>query len=206
MISALLDLYENLSHTDSLKWAIDLQAVMDSEFYDPEHGGYFVVTKDDPSLILRMKEDYDGAEPSPTSYALQNLLRLYYITQNEDYKKRAEKMISLHRKEALSTPIMFPHFISALDLFFEEPTEITLFSPSPNEDFILDNVTTINSDFLPNKIITYADNGESQNFLASLSVTHNPTTTKSYIQICQNKTCQIANTTDEVVSILGYKK
>eukprot|EP00882_Tetradesmus_deserticola_P030665 GHRQ01034547.1.p1 GENE.GHRQ01034547.1~~GHRQ01034547.1.p1 ORF type:complete len:110 (-),score=26.35 GHRQ01034547.1:106-435(-) len=39
-------------------------------------GGYFQSSGADPSIKLRLKEDYDGAEPAPSSIAAGNLLRL----------------------------------------------------------------------------------------------------------------------------------
>jgi uncharacterized protein YyaL (SSP411 family) len=39
-------------------------------------GGYFQGSGADPSIKLRLKEDYDGAEPAPSSIAAGNLLRL----------------------------------------------------------------------------------------------------------------------------------
>jgi uncharacterized protein YyaL (SSP411 family) len=39
-------------------------------------GGYFQGSGTDPSIKLRLKEDYDGAEPAPSSIAAGNLLRL----------------------------------------------------------------------------------------------------------------------------------
>ena len=43
----------------------------------------------DPSVLLRMKEDYDGAEPSPTSVSAMNLLTLAHLTGERAYADRA---------------------------------------------------------------------------------------------------------------------
>ena len=45
-----------------------------------QSGGWFSTTGDDPSVLVRMKEDYDGAEPSPTSVSAMNLLTLAHLT------------------------------------------------------------------------------------------------------------------------------
>lgn len=39
-------------------------------------GGYFQTSGGDASVLLRLKEDYDGAEPAASSVAATNLLRL----------------------------------------------------------------------------------------------------------------------------------
>lgn len=39
-------------------------------------GGYFQTSGTDASVLLRLKEDYDGAEPAASSVAALNLMRL----------------------------------------------------------------------------------------------------------------------------------
>jgi len=41
-----------------------------AKFYDAENGGFWQAVPDSPDLILRVKEDYDGAEPSGNSVAI----------------------------------------------------------------------------------------------------------------------------------------
>lgn len=64
LIQALLDLYEVTFDERWIKWAYDLQEKQNELFYDTENGGYFNVTKHDKSILIRMKEEQDGAEPS----------------------------------------------------------------------------------------------------------------------------------------------
>ena len=42
-------------------------------------GGWFSTTGGDPSVLLRLKEDYDGAEPSASSVSVLNLLTLAHL-------------------------------------------------------------------------------------------------------------------------------
>ena len=79
LIQGLLDLYEAGFEIRWLQWAVKLQARMDTLFWDPEQGGYFNSRADDPSVIVRLKEDYDGAEPAPNSVAAMNLIRLDWM-------------------------------------------------------------------------------------------------------------------------------
>jgi uncharacterized protein YyaL (SSP411 family) len=44
-------------------------------FWDNNNGGFFAVEGGDQTLLLRMKEDYDGAEPCNNSVSALNLLR-----------------------------------------------------------------------------------------------------------------------------------
>jgi uncharacterized protein YyaL (SSP411 family) len=58
-----------------LTWAMDLQRRQDELFWDEQGGGgWFSTTGQDPTVLLRMKETYDGAEPTATSIGAANLL------------------------------------------------------------------------------------------------------------------------------------
>jgi uncharacterized protein YyaL (SSP411 family) len=91
LIQGLLDLYEAGFDVRWLQWAERLQAKMDALFWDAEHGGYFNTRTGDPAVILRLKDDYDGAEPAANSIAALNLHRLDWMIGGVDggYRERA---------------------------------------------------------------------------------------------------------------------
>ncbi|GAX77564.1 hypothetical protein CEUSTIGMA_g5008.t1 [Chlamydomonas eustigma] len=76
MICGLLDLYECGGGLEWLLMALRLQSTMDALFWDKHKGGYFSTSGADPSIKMRMKDDYDGAEPTASSVAARNLYRL----------------------------------------------------------------------------------------------------------------------------------
>ena len=80
LIFGLLELFQAGGDPHWLEWARTLQRRQDEQFWDAENGGWFNTTGADPSVILRMKEDYDGAEPSPSSISVLNLLMLAHLT------------------------------------------------------------------------------------------------------------------------------
>ena len=47
-----------------------------SKQYRPRAGGYYATAGRDASILLRLKEDQDNAEPAASSVALANLARL----------------------------------------------------------------------------------------------------------------------------------
>ena len=59
VIRGLLDLYEASFNPHWLEFAEELQDIQDNLFWDYENGGYFCTTRDDPTVILRLK---DGME------------------------------------------------------------------------------------------------------------------------------------------------
>jgi uncharacterized protein YyaL (SSP411 family) len=65
-------------------------------FLDKQGGGYFNTPGEDPSVLLRVKEDYDGAEPSGNSVAAINLIRLssiFDVSKSTGYKSSVEHLL-----------------------------------------------------------------------------------------------------------------
>ena len=61
------------------KTLAELQRVQDAHFLDAQEGRWFSTAGDDPALLMRLKEDYDGAEPAATSVSALNLLTLSHL-------------------------------------------------------------------------------------------------------------------------------
>ena len=78
---ALLDLYETAIRAARSGTGHAADREDNAElFEDTSSGGFFSTAAGDPDLVMRMKDDYDGAEPSGNSIAVMNLLRLAQIT------------------------------------------------------------------------------------------------------------------------------
>ena len=83
-VQGLIDLYEATFDFRYLEQAISLSDEQRARFEDREGGGFFASAQEDAARLNRIKDDYDGAEPSGNSVALLNLLRLHRITGRED--------------------------------------------------------------------------------------------------------------------------
>ena len=79
LIFGLLELFQADGDPAWLEWAIALQHRQDELFWDPVEGGWFSTTGRDESVLLRLKEDYDGAEPAASSVGVFNLLTLSHL-------------------------------------------------------------------------------------------------------------------------------
>jgi uncharacterized protein YyaL (SSP411 family) len=79
LVFGLLELFQADADPAWLEWAIALQRRQDELFWDPIEGGWFSTTGRDESVLLRLKEDYDGAEPSASSVGILNLLTLSHL-------------------------------------------------------------------------------------------------------------------------------
>jgi uncharacterized protein YyaL (SSP411 family) len=73
LIFGLLELFQADSDPAWLRWARVLQERQDALFWDPAEGAWFSTTGTDPTVLLRLKEDYDGAEPAASSVSVLNL-------------------------------------------------------------------------------------------------------------------------------------
>jgi hypothetical protein len=95
MIHGLLELFQADPQPMWLEWAIALQRRQDELFWDEEAGGWFSTTGQDPSVLLRMKEDYDGAEPTASSVSVLNLLALSHLVADAQWDDRIARTFRL---------------------------------------------------------------------------------------------------------------
>ena len=51
---------------------------------------------------MRVKDDYDGAEPSGNSVALMNLLRLTRMTNRDEFRQSAARALAAFEKRAFA--------------------------------------------------------------------------------------------------------
>jgi len=200
-IQGLLDLYEASFDVKWLTLAIDLQQKQDVLFWDNIGGGYFSTAGQDPNLLFRMKDDHDGAEPSPNSVAALNLLRLSQMTDNTAFREQAETLFSVFGKQLQRAPLSMPQMLAALEFYLARPKQILIAgqADSPDTRALLREV---HAHFLPNKILLLADGGEGQGILA----THmefirgiEPIDGKATAYVCENFICRLP--TSEVATL-----
>jgi hypothetical protein len=192
LIHALLDLYQAGLDVKWLQWAVALQAEMDSLFLDKDKGGYYSVHTDMAHSVLRIKEDYDGAEPSPNSLAALNLARLAAMLDNKDHVAQAHKIITLFGTTLQSSPSAVPMLVSAADFLERGKQQIVLVGDKTAPEFQA-LLKVVQSLLLPNAVLLHADGGEGQAWLAR----HNEALAemktvagKPAAYVCQNYACQ----------------
>ncbi len=125
-IQDLLDLYEAGFDERWLTLADLFARRMRELFEDTTDGGFFSTTDADPSLVLRMKEDYDGAEPSGNSIAALGLLRLAHITGSEEYRLAVEHTLRAFGSRLRQSPSGVPQMMVGLLAYLSPPKQIVL--------------------------------------------------------------------------------
>lgn len=136
LIEGLIDLYEATFETRWLRWALRLQATMGELFWDDVLGGYFSSAAGETSLLLRMKEEYDGAEPAPSSVATMNLLRLAPVSGDEaGFAVRARRTAVAFQNRWSREPQALPRMLCALALVVETPGQVVLTGDPESANF-----------------------------------------------------------------------
>jgi hypothetical protein len=127
--NALVDLYETTFELRYLEAAGKMADVMRGKFEDREGGGFYSTAEGDESLILRMKEDYDGAEPSGNSLAITVLLRLASMMANEGFRQSAMRALGAFASRLNSQPVVAPMMVAAHMMSRMKPRQIVFVGP-----------------------------------------------------------------------------
>jgi uncharacterized protein YyaL (SSP411 family) len=192
LIQGLLDLYEASFDTAWLRWAAELQETQDRLFFDEASGGYFSVAGTDPSILLRLKEDNDSAEPAASSVAALNLLRLAQIRNDAGLYARAEKTIDAFAPQIGHFPSAMPQMLVALDLTLSTPRQIVIAGKRDSAD-TLSLIAEVHRHFVPNKVLLFADGGKGHGYLEEkLEAVRGmkPIDGKAAAYICEDFTCK----------------
>jgi len=192
-IQGLLDLYEASFQIEWLQKAVRLTEDQIGSFYDHDHGGFFDTPGTDPTILIRMKEAYDNAEPSGNAIAILNLLRLSQIIGNVQYHEMALHSIACFSELIEKIPQTLPQLLVAVDVSFTKPVQI-VFAGNRKHPLIREMVDEIHSRFLPNKILFFADGAEGQAYLNGFVPFFGNLTTvggKQMVYICKNYTCEL---------------
>jgi uncharacterized protein YyaL (SSP411 family) len=152
LLAGTLDLYETTLEPAHLDFALALAAAMLARFYDPKDGGFFESAAGASDLILRAKEDYDGAEPSGNSVAALALLRLAAITGRAEFRDAAEKTLRLLSRRLREFPQAVPHLLLALDFYLTEPRRAVV-AGDPGHPQTVALLRAIHSVYQPGKVV-----------------------------------------------------
>jgi uncharacterized protein YyaL (SSP411 family) len=197
LIQGLLDLYEAGFEIRWLQWAERLQAAMDGLFGDPERGGYFNSRADDPNVIVRLKEDHDGAEPSANSVAALNLLRLDWMLGLAGARERAVKTIEALRPQWTAMPQGLPQLLCAIELVVDAPRTVVLAGDPSSADF--QSLAAVLAEPLgPRRALLCADGAAGHQWLAAKRpylAEMKPLGGRVTAYVCENFTCQAPVTT-----------
>jgi uncharacterized protein YyaL (SSP411 family) len=126
VLTGTVELYEATLDPDVLGFSVELADGLMARFHDPVAGGFWQSASETPHLLVRWKEDYDGAEPSGNSVTCLALLRLAAICGRTEWREAAEKTLRLFAQKLHQHPQGVPHLLSALDFSLQEPKRVVI--------------------------------------------------------------------------------
>ena len=171
-VTALIELYGSTLCKNYLEKAEKFCKNAVNMFMDSKNGGFYLSDSNSTELFINPKETHDGAIPSGNSVMAYNLVRLYQITEKEEYKKLLEKQMAFMSAKTADYPAGNSMFLIA-KLLYENPIpHITIAIKEPSEL----NQISERLPFLANTVITES---------ADYPLLNGKTT----FYICKNRNC-----------------
>jgi len=125
-IFGLIELVQSDPDARWIRLATALQQRQDELFWDEENGGWFSTTGNDPTVLLRMKEEYDGAEPAASSVSVLNLLALSHLVEDRRWSEKIERTFALLAPRLEQAGRAVPMMAAALSTYVAGPQQITI--------------------------------------------------------------------------------
>jgi len=194
----LLDLYEAQFDRRHLDLALRVTQKQRELFEDPR-GAFFSSAEGDSGVLLRVKEDYDGAEPSGNSVALGNLLRLAQITNREDLRASAERLLAAFAPRLTAMPAALPQMLAACEFRLGQPRQIILVGDRDAEDTQA-LLRALDSRFVPHRVVLLVDSAESRAALAAAIpaiAAMERVEGRATAYVCRDTTCELPVNTPE---------
>ena len=134
LIWGLLELFQTTSDVTWLDWAMALQMRQDELFWDDETAGWFSTTDEDPTVLLRIQEGYDGAEPSASSVSVGNLLTLAHLTGDASTETKLERTLGRYGRRMGQAARGLPMMLASLVGFHAAPAQVVILGESGADD------------------------------------------------------------------------
>ena len=207
LIQGLLDLYEASFRVSDLTWAIRLQETQDRLFWGDKGGGYFQTPPNDSSILVRMRDAYDGAEPSANSVAAMNLLRLAEMANRPAWHEKADQVFQAFSRQIEHAPETLPQMMAAVDFALSKPRQVVIAGVRTRQDTQA-LLRVVTQRYLPNKVLFVVDGADGKqlaNWLPFIQNMH-PIDGKATAYVCENFTCKLPTSDPEQVARLLDEK
>jgi uncharacterized protein YyaL (SSP411 family) len=208
LINGLLDLYETDFDLGWLRWARQLQDTFDLHFWDQDRGGYYSTSDRDPAILLRMKEDYDGAEPTPNSVAVMNLWRFAQLFRNDVFLDHARHTVRALASRLEAQPFAMPLLLVGAALLETPPIHLILHASNPTDPRLAALLVEARRRYLPNMVVIQITDAGSRKYFAPRHVVIEGLPAKAVeptAYLCENFTCQLPVTTPEALRAIISK-
>jgi uncharacterized protein len=195
-----IDLYEATFEPRWLERAVAVTDAQIARFWDGAHGGFFESPLGDPSVKVRMKDGFDGAEMAGNSIAAWNLQMLGRLLDREEWLTKARQTFDYFATRLAGGAASMPQMLVAMDLERAQPRHVVVAGASGAAD-TRGMIEAFNHRFLPNDALLVVDGGPRQKALARLTEFVEPLHTqqgRATAYVCVNYACSLPTTDLEV--------
>lgn len=190
-ISGLLELFHSNSELRWLLIAEELTGKAITLFWDSAESGFYDTDGLDTSILVRMKEAYDGAEPTGNSMMAMNLIRLYNLNNDVRLKEYAERTMKHFCTLLQQSPQVMPQLMSAVELYLSSPDHLVIVSEHQEQTKEFLNIAT--SEYHPhlNTIVITTKNKEYFGIKLVFTKEMRSDQEKTTAYLCKNYVCQL---------------
>ena len=204
LIWGVLELFQSDGDPAWLAWARTLQARQDDLFWDETEAGWFSTTGSDPFVLLRLKEDYDGAEPSASAMSVMNLITMAHLFDDHEARRKAQRTLARYGPNAGRAARVIPLMLAGLSAWHAGLSQIVVVGPRDREDTAA-LLAEVSGRFLPFAVIIPVEPGARQAELARLMPFVGPMQMqdgRATAFVCRDFACQAPVSSPEALASL----
>jgi uncharacterized protein len=134
LAAGLLELHASTGDPAWLGRAGELARSAVARFRDPQSAGFFDTDGADASVLVRMKDRHDGAEPSGNAIAAWVLERLAALTSGEEWKAATGGLATAFQPWLEKQPSVLPLLTATLQGRDAKPSQLVIVGPRDHEE------------------------------------------------------------------------
>ena len=188
-----VDLYQATYDPRWLERAVAVTGVMVERFEDVAQGGFFESPPGDPSIRVRMKDGFDGAEIAGNSLAAYAVQSLGGLLGRRDWIERAGRAFGYYRARLAGNAWAMPRMLVAMDLV-AGPVRQVVVAGDPEVAGTRALIREFDRRFLPRDLLLVADGAERGRRLADLApfaATLTPQHGRPAAYVCVDRACRL---------------
>jgi len=194
---AALDLFEAGAGLRFLDDAIALDRVLARDF-EHDVGGFFLTASDAEALLVRQKPDRDGAEPSGNSVHAENLLRLALLTDDDTYRRRADRCVRAFSPLLKAHPTAMAELMTAVELEEASREVVVCLPDGPLDDEGARLVAVLRRRYLGAHVLVW-QRGDDAALQARVPLARGRAAAQATVYVCEGGACRLPVTTSRAL-------
>jgi uncharacterized protein YyaL (SSP411 family) len=190
MTRAAITLFEITGNKDWLKWALEMSALLQSDFKEP-NGAFYQTHSGEENIILRRCQLSDGAEPSGNAIHCENLLKLYQLTGDPDFLNQAEDVLKAIEYYLANYSPGYIYSIMNVERYYDRQAPTFVIALNQEEEYRLDLLATLYKQYLPHKAVIWRQEKDTGLYeLISFAREQPPIDGSTTLYVCREGVCE----------------